>query len=64
MRQARQGYLDANPRQEHASILATLAAGTDVPVDLGKWLAGERDFRDFSRLLSVEENRTQPMDPA
>jgi uncharacterized protein (TIGR02284 family) len=27
-------------------------------------LAGERDFRDFSRLSSAEENRAQPTDPA
>jgi uncharacterized protein (TIGR02284 family) len=26
--------------------------------------AGERDFRDFSRLLPVKENRYQPADPA
>ncbi len=25
--------------------------------------SGERDFRDFSRLSSAQENRSQPVDP-
>jgi len=29
-----------------------------------RWLAGERDFRDFSRLRPAQENREQPADPA
>src|SRR5260370_32565319 len=40
-----------------------LAAGA-FPADLIKWLAGERDFRDFSCLPPAKENRAQPADPA
>src|ERR1700709_2815032 len=40
------------------------AARSIVARSVKVWLAGERGFRDFSRLPSAQENRGQPTDPA
>jgi hypothetical protein len=50
--------------QTHAGSEHLSAHAHQVSLGALKWLAGERDFRDFSCLLPVKENRAHPADPA
>jgi hypothetical protein len=58
------GVSECKPTGDPCIYLSVLAVGCIQPGGPLNRLAGAQDFRDFSCLPSVEENRTQPTDPA